>query len=245
VETFVQRGESAVSVCLAFDTSGRGGAVAVARQGSLLGVAVHDAAQGYAEEVFGLVDAALSMAGLGKEDVEMVAVVRGPGSFTGLRIGVMTAKTVAYARSLPLRAAVTLEVTALGAELDGAGDEVGTLIDAGGGQVWPARFRREKKRLITLDAVARRSPSELDPELPWWTAEPGLRGREGFPANLRRTAPLATLLAVHASKSHPVAVPVEPDALVPEYVSPSQAERVHGVDMRQQVHRPIKPRGWT
>lgn len=235
-----------MSVCLAFDTTGRGGAVAVARKGDLLGVAVHDAAQGYAEEIFGLVDAALSMAGLGQDDVEMVAVVRGPGSFTGLRIGVMTAKTVAYARSLPLRAAGTLEVTALGAELsEGDSPEIGVLSEAGGGQVWAARFRREKKRLITLDPIVRRPPSELDAAVSWWTAEPGLRGRDGMPANLRRTAPLATLLAVHASKAHPVAEHVDPDALVPEYVSPSQAERVHGVDLRDQVNRPIRPRGWT
>lgn len=235
-----------MSVCLAFDTSGRGGAVAVARKGELLGVAVHDANQGYAEEVFGLVDAALTMAGLGQDAVEMVAVVRGPGSFTGLRIGVMTAKTVAYARSLPLRAAGTLEVTALGAEIGEAdSNEMGVLSDAGGGQVWAARFRREKKRLITLEAIARRPPAELDPAVAWWTAEPGLRGRDGMPANLRRTAPLATLLAVHASKAHPVAQPVEPEALVPEYVSPSQAERVHGVDLREQVNRPIRPRGWS
>ena len=235
-----------MSVCLAFDTTGRGGAVAVARKGELLGVAVHDAAQGYAEEVFGLVDAALKMAGLDQDAVEMVAVVRGPGSFTGLRIGVMTAKTVAYARSLPLRAAGTLEVTALGAEIgEGESPEIGVLSDAGGGQVWAARFRREKKRLITLDPVHRMPPTELLASTSWWTAEPGLRGREGMPIGLRRTAPLATLLAVHASRAHPVAEPVEPDALVPEYVSPSQAERIHGLDLREQVNRPIRPRGWT
>lgn len=231
-----------MSICLAFDTTGRGGAVAVARQGELLGVATHDEAKGYAEEVFGLVDSALAMAKLAPEDVEMVAVVKGPGSFTGLRIGVMTAKTVAYARSLPLRTAGTLEVTALGAE---GVEEVGALCDAGGGQLWAARFRVQRKRLEVLAPIERVGADALDPGVAWFSADPALRGRDDLPGSLRRTPPLATVLAVVASRRHPAVPEVEPDALVPDYVSRSQAERVHGVDLREEVHRPIRPRGWT
>ena len=85
----------AVTLRLAIDTTGHGGAVVLARDADVVAEVVHDAATGYAEHLFGLLDAALAQAGVARDALDEIAVVGGPGSFTGLRIGVMTAKTVA------------------------------------------------------------------------------------------------------------------------------------------------------
>ena len=121
---------------LGIDTIGPGGAVALASPGEVLALRVHDPELGYAEELFGLFDGVLDESGRRRQDITAVAVLSGPGSFTGLRIGVMTAKTLAFGLGVPLLAAPTLEMVAAAA---GPGLRTAA-IDAGGGHVWAADF---------------------------------------------------------------------------------------------------------
>lgn len=71
-----------------------------------------------AKRLLPYVEAALEMAGAALRDLEGIAVSLGPGSYTGIRIGVVTAKALAYAAGLPLAGVPTLE--ALAAEADAA-----------------------------------------------------------------------------------------------------------------------------
>jgi tRNA threonylcarbamoyladenosine biosynthesis protein TsaB len=70
---------------------------------------------GHANRLLGAAEAALEQAGLGWEEVDRIAVGVGPGSFTGLRIGIATARALAQARGLPLVGVSSLEALALGA----------------------------------------------------------------------------------------------------------------------------------
>ena len=90
--------------------------------------------------------AALEKAGLRPGDVHCVAVTRGPGSFTGLRVGVATAKVFAYAVGADVLGLDTLEVIAAAAP-----PQVSSLwvaIDAQRGDVVAAPFRLRPRRLV-------------------------------------------------------------------------------------------------
>ena len=232
-----------MTVRLAIDTTGVGGSVVVAEGGRILAESVHDAAYGYAEHLFDLLDAALATAGVGRGEIEEILVVSGPGSFTGLRIGVTTAKTLAHALRRPLWAAPTLGLLASGSPGPGV-----AVAPAGGGHLWRLRF--DDPATVTAEsAVERVTPESID-------LEPGtvvavdaatltaLRTRRALDGRVVETESLCRLLVRAREAAHPSVTRVDAAAFVPEYVTPSQAERAHGLDLRDEVARPIEPRGW-
>lgn len=83
------------------------------------------------------VEALLNKAGLAVSDLDALAVVVGPGSFTGIRIGVSTVRALAYARDLPVICVNLCEVLAYNR---GSGTPTVTVSDAGNGFCYVARF---------------------------------------------------------------------------------------------------------
>lgn len=83
---------------------------AVHRAGVCVGEASTSVPQAASAQLMPLVDQALRSAGIARSDLRAVAVSAGPGSYTGLRIGVATAKGICYALGLPLLAVSTLEI---------------------------------------------------------------------------------------------------------------------------------------
>lgn len=99
----------------------------------------------HATALLGQIDRAVAAAG-GWSAVDRIAVGVGPGSFTGLRIGIATAKGLATARALPAVGVCTLD--ALGRGLGGGGDGEGlAVIDARRGEVFAALYSAEGERL--------------------------------------------------------------------------------------------------
>jgi tRNA threonylcarbamoyladenosine biosynthesis protein TsaB len=80
-------------------------------------------------------------AGLAVRDLDGIAVSIGPGSFTGLRIGVTTAKTLAYALDIPIVALSTLELQALAAPRPPEGTLVCAVITASAKEVFAALYQ--------------------------------------------------------------------------------------------------------
>lgn len=94
-------------------------------------------------QLLALATAVLDAVGWTWSDLDRLAVGVGPGSFTGLRIGVATARALAQARRLPLVGVSTLQSLALGAASDGRGEGIVVpVLDARRGEVfaaaWPA-----------------------------------------------------------------------------------------------------------
>ncbi|MGA2924986.1 MAG: tRNA (adenosine(37)-N6)-threonylcarbamoyltransferase complex dimerization subunit type 1 TsaB [Solirubrobacteraceae bacterium] len=116
---------------LAFDTATRATAVALSLDGGCILQSRDDPAPGrrpgHATQLLVLIVQLLERAGLGWPDVQRLAVGVGPGTFTGLRIGIATARALAQARSIPLVGVSTLRSLALNAAPPPAGL-------AGGGQ---------------------------------------------------------------------------------------------------------------
>jgi tRNA threonylcarbamoyladenosine biosynthesis protein TsaB len=90
----------------------------------------------HAARLLGAVDEALAAAGVGWEEVTRLAVGVGPGSFTGLRIGIATARGLAQARGLEVVGVSTLEALARGADAE----SVLAVLDARRGEAFAAAF---------------------------------------------------------------------------------------------------------
>ena len=97
---------------LALDTADRCAGVAVAVDGEVRAVCLSAVPFRHAERLFALIDAALGAAGLEREALSGIAVTRGPGSFTGLRVGLATAKGLACALGVPAVGVSTLRALA-------------------------------------------------------------------------------------------------------------------------------------
>ncbi|MBW2276661.1 MAG: tRNA (adenosine(37)-N6)-threonylcarbamoyltransferase complex dimerization subunit type 1 TsaB [Deltaproteobacteria bacterium] len=120
------------------------------------------ASPGHAETLLGRIDALLATGGHRVDQVELVVYGRGPGTFTGLRIGLSTAKGLALARGVPLIGLSSLECLALSAGVDGL---VAPVIDALRGEIFTGLYEishaagRPRARRVADDRVVK--PSEF------------------------------------------------------------------------------------
>jgi tRNA threonylcarbamoyladenosine biosynthesis protein TsaB len=119
---------------LALDTTTRAGSVALIRDGEVLDVHVGDAALTHAARLPGDLLEVLRRRGLDLADVDLFAVAAGPGSFTGLRIGIAAIQGLAFATRRPVVGVSALEALARGA--DDRAPLVGAWMDAQRGEVY-------------------------------------------------------------------------------------------------------------
>ena len=103
-----------------------------------------------------LVDAALTEGELGWAEIDLIAVGIGPGTFTGLRIGIATARALANARSIPIVGVSTLRSLAAAASADAAEQDRTPLavLDARRGEVFAAAWSADRAQLIAPAAIA-------------------------------------------------------------------------------------------
>lgn len=94
------------------DTASRVGGVAIVDGDRFLGAQVFGVEEGHSEHLLPALEGLLERLDLGRNEVEGVAVSHGPGSFTGLRIGLAAAKALVYAWDVPLVGVSTLWATA-------------------------------------------------------------------------------------------------------------------------------------
>ena len=140
---------------LGIDTSTAASAACVVREdGEVFEVAPEPAALGarpaHASELMPAVADVMEQAGMDYADLEAIAVGVGPGTFTGLRIGIATARALATANGLELRPVSSLAALAAGIEAEvtgaeGAPDDAPSLlpvIDAKRGEVFAAEYAR-------------------------------------------------------------------------------------------------------
>ncbi len=125
---------------LLLETSGTRGTVALAEGGTLLGVRHLDETRRHARDLAPSVQTLLAEQGWRPREVQLVIVSRGPGSYTGLRIGIMAAKAFAYATKCALVALGTFPVIAAQAP-PGAGRIV-VVADAQKDKVYAQSFER-------------------------------------------------------------------------------------------------------
>lgn len=123
---------------LAIDTSGPVAGCAVLRDGKTVHLTAMNHGLTHSETIMPAVDEALELAGLSCREIDVFAAVAGPGSFTGVRIGVCAAKGLAHAVGKPCAAVHALEALAM--NFYGFDGLCCPILDARRGQVYCAAF---------------------------------------------------------------------------------------------------------
>src|SRR2546428_7612760 len=145
---------------LAIETATPAESVAMLEDDRLLAEASYDAKGSRAGLLLPTVDNVLRRAGVATKDLDAVAVSIGPGSFTGLRVGLATAKGLALGTGAAVVGVSTLEALAAGYE-PAAEITICTLLDAYRGEVYLAVFKRRAGRLERLHADAVLAPEAV------------------------------------------------------------------------------------
>ena len=226
---------------LALDTTTRQGSAALNRDGVLLGTYSGDAAITHGVRLPGDLLELLSTHGVSIADVDLFAVAAGPGSFTGLRVGIATQQGLALANNRPLIGVSALDaINASVHSLTGhpstltseeGGSEVGVWMDAQRGQVFSALYSGDR----ALEGPTVEKPAEILAR--WANRGPRIFAGDGaleyitlieqvFPGAhvVTDLPPLAPSIARLAEELLRTRGPVAPDAIRPIYVRRSDAE---------------------
>ena len=135
---------------LAVDTAGKTVGVALLQDDRLLYECYLDAGMTHSETLMPLIDNCLKLCGMGCRDIDLYGVNAGPGSFTGLRIGLAVVKGLALPKQIPCAGVSTMAALAYG--LSGEGTVIGAQ-DARRGQVYWGAFDLASHDRLTTDAA--------------------------------------------------------------------------------------------
>jgi tRNA threonylcarbamoyladenosine biosynthesis protein TsaB len=139
--------ETATDVC----------SVALSKGAEIIGLKEEAGGNNHAKHLLPFVDEVLKQAGIVMKEINGVAVSIGPGSYTGLRIGVSTAKGIAYTAGIPVMAVSTLESIAQGAKMLWSGTSTETMqiipmIDARRMEVFTTRYDFDMRSLEEISS---------------------------------------------------------------------------------------------
>jgi tRNA threonylcarbamoyladenosine biosynthesis protein TsaB len=219
-------------IVLGLDTATPSTVAGVLREGAVFEVR-DDPAPGerpaHAARLLGAAEEALAAAGVGWDDVTRLAVGVGPGSFTGLRIGIATARGLAQARNIPVTGVSTLEALARGAEAP----LVLAVLDARRGEAFAAAWQTLNQGSDPFKRVQALAPSALAPEAlaervramplaPLAVGDGAVRFRGSLEAAGAHVPPdedrVHRLRAEHVCRLGAEGSPTDRDALLPDYL---------------------------
>ncbi len=226
---------------LAIETSTLSGGAALLDGDELVGEYTLNVRTTHSERLLGAVDRLLQDAGWTPEALEGLVVAVGPGSFTGLRIGVSTVKALAFSLKIPVAAVSTLE--AMARALPFARHPVCPVLDARKSEVYAALFHWEGVRLVRDWEDQALAPEDLCRRLVEAAAPSagpvifvgdgvrvcGVRFKEQFGpralfAPAARQLPSAACVGELGGARLRAGEVVDPIALAPCYLRPSEAE---------------------
>jgi len=128
---------------LALDSTSKPGSQALVRDGTVVAASAGDGVRAHAERLPGDLLALLAGCRLTLEDVDLLAVAAGPGSFTGLRVGIASMQGLAFAAGRPVVGISALDALAACADgHQGPGGWIGVMMDGQRGEVFAAAYRR-------------------------------------------------------------------------------------------------------
>lgn len=223
---------------LALETSAKSVSCAVVEDGAPLASAYQCTGLTHSRTLLPMVDAMLKNADLTLEDIGAIAIAAGPGSFTGLRIGIAAVKGLAWAADKPCLGVSTLEAMAQNAaHIDGL--IVGAM-DARRAQIYNAVFEAKDGALTRLIPDRAISLEALADELAGETRHITVLGDGGTLCWRYLTehgakcllAPAALLyqnavgVGLAAERAYARGEAVSAQALLPVYLRPAQAERL-------------------
>ena len=222
---------------LAFETSAKAASVALTENGKLLGESYQNTGLTHSQTLMVMAEDMLKQCGKTVDDVTAVAVAEGPGSFTGVRIGVAAAKGFAWGKQIPCYGISTLE--AMAESLGIYEGYVCPVMDARRSQVYNALFyvnhgtiqRLQEDRAIALSDLAEELKTLEGPiylvgdgsDLTYKTLSSEINNLILPPEHRKHQR--ATGVAILAAKKQAAGDIGDGAALQPNYLRLSQAER--------------------
>ena len=181
----------------------------------------------HAELALPWADEMLAEAGIAKSQLDAIAVGRGPGAFTGVRLAIAIAQGIALALDRPLLAVSTLAALAMRAESRADGVRILASIDARMGEVYLGAFARRGDDVVALDTevVAKPDGASIPQGDGWHGVGTGFSAAEGaLPLHLQsRLATLDAMALPHAADvAHLGALAfARGEAVAPERIEPA------------------------
>lgn len=140
-----------VAIILNIETSTKNCSVCVAKDGQIIGLKeLVDLKYSHAEKLHPFISEVIREASITLDQIDAVAVSKGPGSYTGLRIGVSAAKGLAFAFNIPLISVSTLQSLAMSVKVDDA--MVIPMLDARRMEVYSAIFNSDFEQIRAIKA---------------------------------------------------------------------------------------------
>lgn len=222
---------------LAFETSAKAASAALLEGEKLLAESYQNTAMTHSQTLLVMAEELLKRCGLTARDVEAVAVAAGPGSFTGVRIGVAAAKGFAWGREIPCCGVSTLEAMAV--SLGENSGLVCAVMDARRNQVYNSLFRFDCGKCTRLREDRAISLGDLGEDLQNFREPIFLVGDGSVLCynTLLESLPSLVLPAEHrlhqraagvgilAARKIAAGVAFDGNSLTPNYLRLSQAER--------------------
>lgn len=214
---------------LSLESSAGPASVAFSEEGRIRAAQYQDVGSTHSRTLLPLCESMLSNAGLSYADADLIAVSAGPGSFTGVRIGIATAKGIAFGTGAKcLAVSSLLGLAANCADLEG--ELLCPCADARCGRVYTALFRVEggfPRRLAEDQILPLSALADFCPAPPMLLGDAAGAALAALPG--ARLAPLALrthhAVGIARAAAHFAADAVESDLLVPVYLQKSQAEQ--------------------
>jgi len=137
---------------LNIDTAIDNASVCISKDDQLINIAVNNNQKDHASWIQPAIKNIIALSGLSLNDLTAIAVSIGPGSYTGLRIGLSTAKGLCYALDIPLIAIGTLDMMATAAAQKDC-DLICPMIDARRMEVFAALYKKNMEKVIFPSAI--------------------------------------------------------------------------------------------
>lgn len=220
---------------LAFETSAKAASTALLEHGKLLGESYQNTGLTHSQTLLVMAEDMLKQCGRTPQDVEAVAVASGPGSFTGVRIGVAAAKGYAWGKNIPCYGVSTLE--AMAQTLGIWSGYLCPVMDARRSQVYNALFHADAGKLTRVCEDRAIALEDLKKELENLNEPVFLVGDGSILCYNTLKVPNLILPPEHrmhqravgvgllAQKLYDTGIPGDGAVLTPNYLRLSQAER--------------------
>lgn len=230
---------------LAFETSAKAASAALTENGKLLGESYQNTGLTHSQTLMVMAEDLLKQCGKTVADITAVAVAEGPGSFTGVRIGVAAAKGLAWGGQIPCYGVSTLEAMAV--SLGVWEGTVCACMDARRSQVYNALFSVENGKITRITEDRAIALAELKEELKNISGPVFLVGDGAVLTHRTLSAEIPGLILPPEHRIHQRAVGVailaeqkctageagDGNALSPNYLRLSQAERERAEKMKE------------
>lgn len=148
---------------LGIDTSSMAASVAVIEDNKLICKYTINTKKTHSQKLMPMIENMLGLSDLNVREIDAIAVCEGPGSFTGIRIGMATAKAIAHVNDIPVIGVNSLE--ALAANMNLCDKKICSILDAQRNQVYTGRYQYEGTKLVEIKEIGIQQIDELLEEL--------------------------------------------------------------------------------